>query len=157
MKGVFKMKRKIYLAYGSNMSLQQMYHRCPDAEPIGKGILKGWRLMFKGSQSGNYATIEKEEGCEVPVVAWAISSLDEKYLDRYEGFPNFYVKETVVFEYIGDRPGRRTKGEGMVYVMSSEKSTLGLPSERYYDVLLEGYHRFGFDVEILDEAMDFSS
>ena len=99
------MKRKIYLAYGSNMSLQQMYHRCPDAEPIGKGIIKGWRLMFKGSQSGNYATIEKEAGCKVPVVVWAISPADEKNLDRYEGWPSFYVKEDIEFDYIGDRPG----------------------------------------------------
>ena len=150
------MKKSIYLAYGSNMSLQQMYHRCPDAEPIGKGFIKGWRLMFKGSQSGNYATIEKEEGCTVPVVAWAISELDEERLDRYEGWPSFYVKETVEFEYIGDRPGRRVKGEGMVYIMPPENSTLGLPSQRYFDVLVEGYHRFGLDLNILYEALDYS-
>lgn len=150
------MKKSIYLAYGSNMSLQQMYHRCPDAEPIGKGFIKGWRLMFKGSQSGNYATIEKEEGSTVPVVAWAISELDEERLDRYEGWPSFYVKETVEFEYIGDRPGRRAKGEGMVYIMPPDNSTLGLPSQRYFDVLVEGYHRFGLDLKILYEALDYS-
>ena len=88
------MKRKIYLAYGSNMSLQQMYHRCPDAEPIGKGILKGWRLMFKGSQSGNYATIEKEEGCEVPVVAWAISSLDVYLMPAFGRTYSFTVYDS---------------------------------------------------------------
>ena len=151
------MKKSIYLAYGSNMSLQQMYHRCPDAEPIGKGFIKGWRLMFKGSQSGNYATIEKEEGCTVPVVAWSISELDEERLDRYEGWPSFYVKETVEFEYIGDRPGRRVKGEGMVYIMPPDESTLGLPSQRYFDVLVEGYHRFGLDLKILYEALDYSN
>ena len=151
------MKKSIYLAYGSNMSLQQMYHRCPDAEPVGKGIIKGWRLMFKGSQSGNYATIEKEEGCTVPVVVWAISEKDEERRDRYEGGPHFYVKETVEFDYIGDRPGRRVKGEGMVYIMPPDESTLGLPSQRYFDVLLEGYQRFGLDLKILFEALDYSN
>ena len=112
--------------------------------------------MFKGSQSGNYASIEKEEGCTVPVVVWAISRLDEERLDRYEGWPSFYVKETVEFEYIGDRPGRRAKGEGMVYTMSPENSILGLPSKRYFDVLVEGYHRFGLDLNILYEALDYS-
>ena len=150
------MKKSIYLAYGSNMSLEQMYHRCPDAEPVGKGIIKGWRLMFKGSQSGNYATIEKEEGCTVPVVAWAISEKDEERLDRYEGWPHFYVKETVEFDYIGDRPGRRVKGEGMVYIMPPDESTLGLPSQRYFDVLMEGYQRFGLDLKILFEALEYS-
>ena len=150
------MKKSIYLAYGSNMSLQQMYHRCPDAEPVGKGIIKGWRLMFKGSQSGNYATIEKEEGCTVPVVVWAISEKDEERLDRYEGWPHFYVKETVEFDYIGDRPGRRVKGEGMVYIMPPDESILGLPSQRYFDVLMEGYQRFGLDLKILFEALEYS-
>ena len=112
--------------------------------------------MFKGSQSGNYATIEKEEGCTVPVVAWAISEKDEERLDRYEGWPHFYVKETVEFDYIGDRPGRRVKGEGMVYIMPPDESTLGLPSQRYFDVLVEGYHRFGLDLKILYEALDYS-
>ena len=138
------------------MSLEQMYHRCPDAEPVGKGIINGWRLMFKGSQSGNYATIEKEEGCTVPVVVWAISEKDEERLDRYEGWPNFYVKETVEFDYIGNRPGRRVKGEGMVYIMPPDESTLGLPSRRYFDVLVEGYQRFGLDLKILYKALDYS-
>ncbi|ORT99051.1 hypothetical protein D081_2230 [Anaerovibrio sp. JC8] len=112
--------------------------------------------MFKGSQSGNYATIEKEEGCTVPVVVWAISEKDEERLDRYEGWPHFYVKETVEFDYISDRPGRRVKGEGMVYIMPPDESTLGLPSQRYFDVLVEGYHRFGLDLKILYEALDYS-
>lgn len=150
------MKRKIYLAYGSNMSLQQMYHRCPDAEPIGKGIIKGWRLMFKGSQSGNYATIEKQAGCKVPVVVWAISPADEKNLDRYEGWPSFYVKEDIEFDYIGDRPGRRAKGAGMAYIMPPENSKLGLPTRQYFDGILEGYERFGLDTKILYEALKYS-
>lgn len=150
------MKRKIYLAYGSNMSLQQMYYRCPDAEPVGKGVIKGYRLMFKGSKSGNYATIEPEEGQEVPVVAWAISDEDEENLDCYEGFPNFYVKYTLEFEFISDRPGKRTKAYGMVYVMPPEKSILGLPSSHYMDVLREGYHRFGFNHDILVKAYEYS-
>lgn len=150
------MKRKIYLAYGSNMSLLQMYHRCPDAEPIGKGIIKDYRLMFKGSKSGNYATIEYEEGQQVPVVVWAISEKDEQSLDRYEGFPSFYVKYTIAFEYIGDRPGRRMKDEGMAYVMPPDETDLGLPSSHYMDVLLEGYHRFGFNSRILWDAYEYS-
>ena len=156
MKGVSKMKRKIYLAYGSNMSLLQMYHRCPDAAPIGRGLIKDYRLMFKGSKSGNYATIEYEKGQMVPVVAWAISARDEKYLDRYEGFPSFYIKDTLEFEIINNGSGKRKKALGLVYVMPPENSELGLPSDGYMDVLLEGYHRFGFQEKILWDAYDYS-
>ena len=46
------MKTKMYIAYGSNMDLEQMQSRCPDAELLGTGRLENWRLMFKGSKTG---------------------------------------------------------------------------------------------------------
>lgn len=46
-----KMSR-IYIAYGSNMDMEQMKFRCPDAQLLGTGILENWRLMFKGSKTG---------------------------------------------------------------------------------------------------------
>ena len=55
------MKKKIYIAYGSNMDLEQMRYRCPNAKMKGTGVLENWRLMFKGSLTGSYATIEEEE------------------------------------------------------------------------------------------------
>ena len=41
-----RMKRKIYGAYGSNMNLEQMAHRCPKAKVIGSGILQDYKLTF---------------------------------------------------------------------------------------------------------------
>lgn len=151
------MKKKIYIAYGSNMSLEQMHGRCPEAEPVGKGVIKDYRLMFKGSKTGSYATIEKGEGFIVPIVLWTVSEKDELLLDRYEGCPHFYYKQTLAFESIDvqEWPGRRRKGEGMVYIMD-EKRKLGVPSEKYYEVLAEGYRRFGFDECILRKALEYS-
>ena len=40
------MKRKLYIAYGSNLSVEQMAVRCPDAEIMGKAVLKDWTLRF---------------------------------------------------------------------------------------------------------------
>ena len=48
------------------------------------------------------------------------------------------------------------KDEGMVYVMPPDETVLGLPSGHYMDVLLEGYHRFGFNSRILWEAYEYS-
>ena len=87
--------KKLYIAYGSNMDTEQMAYRCPDAKPLGVCLLRDWRLMFKGSLTGAYATIEKEKGFRVPALLWEISEADEKRLDRYEGFPNFYYKANV--------------------------------------------------------------
>ena len=136
----------LYIAYGSNMDVDQMRFRCPRAEYVGTSTLKGWRLMFKGSKSGNYATIERDPECEVPVVLWDIKQIDEYYLDRYEGYPTFYYKTEL------DLPGR---GRGMVYIMHEDRA-LGLPTKTYYGVLENAYRRFRFPRRILREAMKYS-
>ena len=145
------MKRKIYIAYGSNMSEEQMAYRCPDAKLVGAGKIKNWRLMFKGSYSGNYATIEREENSEVPVLLWKISAVDEKKLDRYEGCPNFYYKTEIEVE-----TDNGEKIFGIVYIMHEERK-LGLPTEFYYKVLHDAYKKFHFDLKILEEALNFSN
>ncbi len=154
------MKGKIYIAYGSNMDFPQMEGRCPDAEFLGAGILQNWRLMFKGSLTGKYATIEKEKGLTVPVLLWRISAADEKRLDRYEGFPTFYYKRTVTVADVAavnaSWSPKNGKCKGMAYIMHEER-TLGLPSHYYYGVLANAYRLFGFDMEILAEALDFSN
>ena len=57
--------KRIYLAYGSNMSSEQMRERCPEAELIGSTYLENWSLAFY-----EYATIEEKEGAKTPVVIW---------------------------------------------------------------------------------------
>lgn len=53
--------KKYYLAYGSNLNVQQMKYRCPDAKSVGTAWIHGYQLMFKGSKTGSYLTIEKAE------------------------------------------------------------------------------------------------
>ena len=37
---------KYYLAYGSNLNLEQMSRRCPTARVVGKAQLENYRLAF---------------------------------------------------------------------------------------------------------------
>ena len=62
-----------YLAYGSNLSLERMMGRCPDAQVVGTTKIPGYRLLFKKSGSGFYATIEQDANCFVPALAYKIS------------------------------------------------------------------------------------
>ncbi|MBQ8697688.1 MAG: gamma-glutamylcyclotransferase [Schwartzia sp.] len=153
-------KKKTYIAYGSNMDFGQMQGRCPEAEFLGAGMLKDWRLMFKGSLTGSYATIEKEKGCVTPVLLWKVSATDEERLDRYEGFPTFYYKKTVTVESVAavnaSWAPKSKRCKGMAYIMHEERG-LGLPSGLYYDVLARAYRLFGFDMAILEEALAFST
>lgn len=150
------METKIYLAYGSNMDLAQMKVRCPGARLLGAGRLEGWRLLFKGSRTGAYATIEREAGKHVPVLLWRVTAEDEKSLDRYEGFPDFYYKRQIqaVTVNAAGRDCGRTRG--MAYVMHEERR-FGLPQEWYAALLERAYEKFGFEQEILREALAYTA
>lgn len=140
---------KLYIAYGSNMDEEQMAFRCPTAKLLGKSEVKDYQLMFKGSLTGAYATIEPNEGSTVPVLIWEIEKADEARLDRYEGYPTFYYKKNLLIELSG-----KTE-TAMVYIMD-ERRRLGEPSSHYYDVLETAYRKFGFDMKILIEAYEYS-
>ena len=67
-------EKRYYIAYGSNLNVPQMRFRCPHATILGTANLKGWELLFKGSKTGSYLTIEKCEDGTVPVVIWEVTA-----------------------------------------------------------------------------------
>ena len=139
------MEKKIYFAYGSNLNHRQMAYRCPGAEFVGTGVLKDFTLTFKGDNSG-VADIIPCVGGRVPVGVWRISPADERRLDIYEGFPRLYGKRTVR-ALCGGKPV-----DGMVYIMSARKP-VKLPSETYFNAILDGYSDCGIDCEALFDFM----
>ena len=146
---------KLYIAYGSNLHIGQMAHRCPTAKVVGASALKGKRLLFRGGHGGAVATVEPHKGGSVPVLVWEITPADEAALDRYEGFPFLYRKEKVKVMLDGKR---RT---AMVYIMNAEGHggeyrPLNQPGAGYYTTILEGYKTAGFDIEILRKATEDS-
>lgn len=145
-----KKTNKLYLAYGSNLNLEQMAFRCPYAVPLGPVWLEGYRLLFRGSKSGAYATLEPYSVSRVPALLWEITPRDEEALDRYEGWPRFYRKEMVPVEHNGKML------DVMVYIMN-EGCSLGMPSKNYLDIVRAGYDSAGFDHAVLDEAMRASA
>ena len=103
------MEKRYYIAYGSNLNVRQMRMRCPSARIIGTSVLKDYELLFKGSKTGSYLTVEKKSGISVPVAVWEVTAEDEKALDRYEGFPNFYYKKELTLPIKGIRTGKIRK------------------------------------------------
>ena len=47
-----KGKQRLYIAYGSNLNLEQMAFRCPTAKVVGKSELKDYELLFRGGRRG---------------------------------------------------------------------------------------------------------
>jgi hypothetical protein len=148
--------RRYYIAYGSNLNVEQMRMRCPHATVLGTATLKGWQLLFKGSKTGSYLTIEECEGGSVPVAVWEVTESDEAALDRYEGFPTFYYKREMRIQCKGIRSGKRRMVTAFVYIMH-ENRPIGIPSDYYVGVCRKGYDTFGFDQRKLNEALEISA
>lgn len=134
------MKTQIYVAYGSNMNVEQMKRRCPNAKPIGKYILEDYKLEFRG-----VANIIKCKGKKVPVALWEITEECEKSLDIYEGYPRLYRKEYVKVEVDNQEM------IGMVYVMNYKG--IAPPNQMYYNIIEQGYKDFGIGRTALKKAL----
>lgn len=145
------MKTKYYLAYGSNLNLPQMEMRCPDARVIGTAVIKGYELLFKGSKTGSYLTIEPNPEASVPVAVWAVSERDERCLDHYEGFPTFYYKKDMTVDLVTADSETARQITAFVYIMHEERP-LGFPTPYYMKICADGYKTFGFDTVHLEKA-----
>lgn len=82
-----------YFAYGSNMDVEQMAHRCPSAEKISVATLVDYRFAINDR---GVATVIPTPGVNTEGVLWSISPDDKAKLDRYEGVESgHYVCENV--------------------------------------------------------------
>lgn len=139
-------EKKYYIAYGSNLSVEQMAQRCPDARIVGQAVLEDWELAFHGC-----ATILPNKGKNTPVLVWEISERDEGNLDLYEGYPNYYRKEDLNIELLRER-AEPEMVTAMVYIMENDFGRRA-PSRYYYKVLHDGYKAFHFPMHILEGAL----
>ena len=132
---------KLYIAYGSNLNIEQMLHRCPTARIVGSGILPDYKLVFS-----RVASIIPEERSFVPCGVWEIDYHCEKALDHYEGFPWLYHKETLSAIFDGKPVA------AMAYIMNHIE--ISPPSYSYYRVIEDGYTDFGLDHDSLVKALN---
>ena len=142
------MNKRYYISYGSNLSVEQMAHRCPDAKVVGMAAIQDWKLVFRV-----HANIEPCDGRVVPVLIWEISGRDERNLDLYEGYPSYYYKQDMAVtmtDLDGKNPQEIT---AMVYLMN-DGHPIRTPMKGYYDTLEEGYTRFGFNTHLLELAFE---
>lgn len=142
------MNKRYYISYGSNLSVAQMAHRCPDAKVVGMAAIKDWKLVFRV-----HANIEPCKARVVPVLIWEISGRDERNLDLYEGYPSYYYKQDMTVtmtDLDGKNPQEIT---AMVYLMN-DGHPIRTPMKGYYDTLEEGYTRFGFNTHLLELAFE---
>ncbi len=133
----------LYFAYGSNLNHFQMKRRCKDSFFLKKYELKGFRLNFRSKYRA--ADIEKKKNSFVPGALFEISKSDEKKLDVYEDFPVLYKK--MYFNYYNKKV--------MTYIMVN-KTKFRYPTERYLNVIKQGYKDCKLDKKYLFRALNIT-
>ena len=130
----------LYFAYGSNLNHFQMKRRCKDSVFLKKYEIKDYRLNFRSNYRA--ADIEKKKNSIVVGALYEISKSDEKKLDLYEDFPILYKK--MYFKYYNKKV--------MTYIMI-KKSEFRYPSEKYLNVIKQGYKDCKLDKTYLLKAL----
>ena len=130
----------LYFAYGSNLNHFQMKRRCKDSFFLKKYELKGYRLNFRSKYRA--ADIEIKKNSNVVGALFEISKTDEKKLDVYEDFPILYTK--IYFKYYNKKV--------MTYIMV-RKSKFRYPTEKYLNVVKQGYKDCNLDKNCLRNAL----
>ena len=140
-------KRRLYFAYGSNINLEQMAFRCPNAKPLMPVTLSGYELAYRGY--GGVATVIPKEGETVPGLLWSITPECEESLDQYEGYPKLYHKADVT---VTD-PETGKQYHTMMYEMDQRHKMPAVPSPYYYSIIEEGYRQNGMDTKPLLQSL----
>jgi phage replication-related protein YjqB (UPF0714/DUF867 family)/gamma-glutamylcyclotransferase (GGCT)/AIG2-like uncharacterized protein YtfP len=119
--------RHTYFAYGSNLSVQQMAARCPDAVEPRRATLADhdWLINERG-----VATIEPLAGSEVHGVLWHVSDRDLATLDSAEGVPVRYRRDRLTV-HTDDGPS-----EAWVYI--DHRVDPGPPRPGYLERIIDG-------------------
>ena len=130
----------LYFAYGSNLHHFQMKRRCKDSVFVKKINLRDFKLTFRSKYRA--ADIEPKKNSIVPGGLFKISKSDEKKLDVYEDYPTLYKK------YYFLHYGKKIMTYSMV-----KKTSFMYPTDRYLNVVRQGYKDCNLDTNFLREAL----
>lgn len=137
------MENYLYFAYGANTNVDSMAHRCPTALDLGPACLPNYQYRFS-----HHADVAPGPSV-VHGVLWDITKDDLDALDRFEGYPDYYERKTVLVEHQG------VLKEALVYYMTGN-STISPPSQGYLDMVLDGFEEHGVDTAQILEALKLS-
>jgi phage replication-related protein YjqB (UPF0714/DUF867 family)/gamma-glutamylcyclotransferase (GGCT)/AIG2-like uncharacterized protein YtfP len=136
---VTQRRRHSYFAYGSNLSVQQMARRCPDAVNPRRAVLANhdWLINQRG-----VATVEPFDGTEVHGVVWDLTDDDLDALDRAESVPAHYRRDYI--------PVQTEDGLSDAWVYIDHRVNPGPPRPGYLERIIDGALHHGLPQNWID-------
>lgn len=121
--------RHSYFAYGSNLCVRQMAHRCPGAADPRPARLAdhNWLINQRG-----VATVKRFGGSIVHGVLWRVTDHDLAALDSAEGVPVRYRRDRLVVD--------TADGASDAWVYIDHRVDPGSPRPGYLERIIDGAH-----------------
>jgi gamma-glutamylcyclotransferase len=160
---------KLYFGYGSNLWIQQMHKRCPGSHFVGIGRLKGYKWIINDRGYANIVELPKGlSECaqnEVWGLIFYLLPHDEAQLDKNEGVPYAYTKETLrvdlwpsrLYDLVTkvDVEEKSVRKEVLVYI-SRQRTKEDRPKDEYVYRMNKGIDDaivFGLPEQYVNEVM----
>ncbi|TGD87418.1 replication protein [Mycolicibacterium sp. CH28] len=134
-----RLQRHPYFAYGSNLCVQQMARRCPEAVDPRPATLADhdWLINERG-----VATVEPFTGSTVHGVLWWVSDQDLAALDSAEGVPVRYRRDRLTVH--------TAAGPAPAWVYIDHRTEPGPPRPGYLERIIDGARHHGLPQRWLD-------
>jgi hypothetical protein len=135
--------RRLYLAYGSNLSRAQLAARCPQAVPVAAVTIHGWRLAFFGAQTerwgyGGVATLLPDADAIAYGALYELNAGDEQRMDGFEGLPGgVYSKNENFAQHLPE--AILPLGDIVFCYLKVDTSLPNAPSGKYIATIRAGY------------------
>ena len=123
-----------YFAYGSNMCIEQMGYRCPEANKLSNAKLNNYEFVINRH---GLATLVVKQGAGAEGVLWSISESDKATLDVYEGLEsNLYSLHKMSVETCNGAT------QALIYIATNQD--LGRPALAYMEPIVNAARHHGF-------------
>jgi gamma-glutamylcyclotransferase (GGCT)/AIG2-like uncharacterized protein YtfP len=136
-----------YFAYGSNMSQSQMNKRCANPVLLGSAVLHGYKFFINNR---GVANIKENSTSKTYGVLYEITERDLKLLDKYEGYPDIYQRQTFKIHYLN------TLVYATAYIDNNNLS-LGEPRRNYLEGIYNAAKELNFSQDYIEELMEYES
>jgi len=125
----------LYFAYGMNTNRSEMAQRCPGALSLGHA-----RLVDRIFRFATHADVVKCRGSYVDGVLWTIDDFHLNALDRLEGYPYYYNRQSLRVAH-----NDRIVMAETYYMQPGNLDSL--PGQGYFDLVVEGYNQHNIPLD----------
>lgn len=147
----------LYFSYGSNINIQSMKNRCPDATLLGMGYLENHTLAFTShikERQRTGADIVFKYGEEVWGLIYKLSANDLKLLDNNKIYPKVYNRKQITIS-LYTKPNIQKLNYVWIYEVIDKTLLRKEVDKKYINLLCEAAIQNNFPISYITQLQNY--